>query len=102
MIAWWSSTTSVRKVRARSSARLRDLACGIARMSAVAAVEIDVMGAPGRLFAPNVAGWNLIQQGLMTSGAAGRRTFFRSGRSGHFLDLDLVRIERQTAGDVGH
>src|SRR5260370_24237779 len=47
MTAWCSSTTSVRKVRARSSDRLRVLTFGAARTSAVAADdEIEVMRAP--------------------------------------------------------
>src|SRR5258708_39116317 len=47
MTVWCSSTTSVRKVRARSSDRLRVLTFGAARTSALAADdEIEVMRAP--------------------------------------------------------
>src|ERR1700730_3247636 len=47
MTAWWTTTTRVRKVRARSSAALRVLAFGTARISAGAAeLEMDVMRAP--------------------------------------------------------
>src|SRR5258708_34548812 len=47
MTEWCSSTTSVRKVRARSSERLRALTFGAARTSAVATdEEIEVMRAP--------------------------------------------------------
>src|SRR5438105_244867 len=49
MTAWWTSTTRVRKVRARSSARLRVAAFGAALTSAGTAVsEIDVMHPPAR------------------------------------------------------
>src|SRR5216683_6413212 len=51
MTAWWMTTTRVRKVRVRSSAALRVVAFGTARISADAAeLEMDVMGAP--------AGWS--------------------------------------------
>src|SRR5450631_1182267 len=51
MTAWWVSTTRVRKVRARSSERFRDLALGTALTSACPTAEIDVMRAsrPGCL-----------------------------------------------------
>src|SRR5436190_2007425 len=98
MTAWWNSTTSVRKVRARSSARLRDLTFGIALISAVAAVDIDVTGASGRLFAPNVATGNPIQQDSITPPCVASR----NSPSGRFLDLHLVRIERQMAGNLYH
>src|SRR5260370_12849128 len=45
MTAWWVSTTKVRKVRARSSERFRDLALGTAPTSACPTAEIDVMRA---------------------------------------------------------
>src|SRR6266481_8132840 len=64
MTEWCSSTTSVRKVRARSSDRLRALTFGAARTSAVAADdEIEVMRTPGRVIVSDVAVGNLIQQG---------------------------------------
>src|SRR5260370_38326745 len=51
MTAWWMTTTRVRKVRVRSSAALRVVAFGTARISADAAeLEMDVMRAP--------AGWS--------------------------------------------
>src|ERR1700694_3820967 len=51
MTAWWMTTTRVRKERARSSAALRVLAFGTARISAGAAeLEMDVMRVP--------AGWS--------------------------------------------
>src|SRR5437764_6551405 len=47
MTAWWSSTTSVRKVRARSSAALRALVLGAALISAgTADWEMVVMCPP--------------------------------------------------------
>src|SRR6478609_11565988 len=47
MTAWWSSTTRVRKVRARSSAALRAFAVGAARTCADATeLEMDVMAVP--------------------------------------------------------
>src|ERR1019366_3709473 len=50
MTAWWMRTTRVRKVRARSSAALRVVTFGAARLSAGAAEwEIDVMRAAARL-----------------------------------------------------
>src|SRR5260370_17781 len=64
MTAWWTSTTSVRKVRARSSATLRALAFGAARISAGAAeLEIDVMRAPAGWSFSDVGTGNPIQQG---------------------------------------
>src|SRR5258708_6823609 len=51
MTAWWMTTTRVRKVRVRSTAALRVVAFGTARISADAAeLEMDVMRAP--------AGWS--------------------------------------------
>jgi hypothetical protein len=56
------TTTRVRKVRARSSAALRALACGAALVAADATEwEIDVMRAPAVMFA-DVAAGNRIQQ----------------------------------------
>src|SRR5215212_555321 len=63
MTAWCSSTTSVRKVRARSSEGLRVLAWGTAPTSACPTVEIDVMHASQPSYSGQNAARNLIQQG---------------------------------------
>src|ERR1700682_4939656 len=86
MTAWWMSTTSVKKERARSIEKLRALAFGAARTFAVATVwEIDDMGALGTVMAPNVATGNSIQQGPIGKfGKAGVNLGFRgSVRSSH-------------------
>ena len=63
MTAWWTSTTSVKKVRVRSIEKFRALALGVARISAAAMVcEIDDMRAPS-VVARDVAVGNPIQQG---------------------------------------
>src|SRR5882762_3191740 len=67
MTAWCSSTTSVRKVRARSSEKLRALTFGAACTSVAATVwEIVVMRArpPARVIPGDAATGNRIQQGL--------------------------------------
>src|SRR3954468_12448514 len=47
MTAWWMTTTRVRNVRVRSSAKLRSLATGAVKSSADATeVETDVMRIP--------------------------------------------------------
>src|ERR1700722_13009098 len=52
MTAWWMRTTTVRKVRARSSDRLRVRAVGAAWTSAATVGEIiDVMARPGSVVA---------------------------------------------------
>src|SRR5260370_40130719 len=79
MTAWWVTTTRVRKVRVRSSAALRVVAFGTARISAGAAeLEMDVMCAPARVVVTDVAAGSPFQQGATRQNAdmsrlAGRR-----------------------------
>src|SRR6267154_3788446 len=86
MTAWWTSTTRVRKVRARSSAALRAEVRGVALVSAGATeLEIDVMRAPGRVVISDVAAGRRIQQGQLwrdetVACRAGRRSQDRSPR----------------------
>src|SRR5216683_685628 len=73
------TTNRVRKVRARSSAALRVVAFGTARISAGAAeLEMDVMCAPARVVVSDVAAGSPFQQGATRQNAdmsrlAGRR-----------------------------
>src|SRR5713101_9567650 len=88
MTAWWTSTTRVRKVRARSSAALRAEVRGVALVSAGATeLEIDVMRAPGRVVASDVAAASRIQQGPIIA----RRNQWPAGRGG---DLNAARLIR--------
>src|SRR6202171_5754268 len=102
MTAWWVSTTRVRKVRARSSERFRDLALGTAPTSACPTAEIEVMRAPpGRAVCAECCRREPDSASLMTQRAAMRQILWIR-LSAHFLDLHLVRIEGQVAGDLGH
>src|SRR6266851_932179 len=88
MTAWWTSTTRVRKVRARSSAALRAEVRGVALVSAGATkLEIDVMRAPGRVVVSDVAAGSGIQQGPIVA----RRNQLPAGRGGNLNPARLIR-----------
>src|SRR3954470_23250443 len=92
MTAWCSSTTSVRKVRARSSEKLRTFAFGIGRTSAAAIEEIVVMGRPrDRLFGADVAtGTRRQQRRIVRLGIRVRQTGNGCNRS-EFARRQLAR-----------
>src|SRR3954465_13127712 len=105
MTAWCSSTTSVRKVRARSSEKLRTFAFGIARTSAAAIEEIVVMGRPrDRLFGSDVATGTRIQQGRIVRFGIGAKpamaVIVRNSQGGSSLAAGFV-WNRQRGSPLG-
>src|SRR5262249_29705422 len=104
MTAWWSSTTSVRKVRARSSAALRTFALGAARTSTGAAVcDIVVITTPGQQqLEADVAAANRIQQERSLPALRPNLRDLPENALVHFLNLDLVGIEGEMAGNLLH
>ncbi len=85
----------VMKVRARSSAAFRAVAFDAARISAVAEWEMDVIHAPARVIASDVAAGDPIQQGPIVRLQRGER----NPGLAHFLSLRGANGSRDCAPD---
>src|SRR6476661_7767612 len=97
MTAWWMRTTSVRKVRVRSRAKLRAFTFVAVPISADATgLEIDVMQVPAN-DGPDVAAGNLIQQGRILALHRGSQTLTANQRAARREPRDRSRAALRAA-----